>query len=429
MYLMHQRTKKLDPLARHKQARDIGRLDFSAPGPMSYPRTNREQLWEAYRSAALGTNQPGTYVPFLSYEAHPSHGAAKADPGDRNIIFKHLEEALPPDFALPLDTIEARYGDRDDVMLQVHIGGSTPKWDLYRTKRERLLEISSGFGNAEWLLRKALKLGYRPAICGCSDLHSGLLGGPRSVETFRGRMQKTMNQRDSAYGTGPLTAVYAREKTRASLWQSISDRQTYATTGARIFLRARFNGMPVGSTLARTAPLRLQLTCCGTATIDRVDILCGDYTVRSWAPDRLDFEADVTFQPHELPGDWLYARIRQTDDNYAWTTPVWLEAEYPRWDDDACLSDEHDANEAALYLEQVMRYLETEENPELFHDLTPVRIIEQTNARCALFYLRFGAGQKMSLRWYFEFPIPKIRFDWGWNDYGTKDDTADECLT
>jgi hypothetical protein len=291
-----------------------------------------------------------------------------------------------------------------------------------------MLEISSGFGNAEWLLREALKRGYRPEVCGCSDLHMGLLGGPRSVETFRGRFQKVMKQRDSAYGTGPLTAVYAGEASRDSLWQAMTARKTYATSGARMYLLFECNGQLSGSVLPKQGLIKGKLTCHGTELIDKVEIICGEYTIRSWSPQSLDFESNFEWRAEELPGDWLYARVHQVDENYAWSSPIWFEANYPRWNDDEIEARSCSDTEAAKYLDDLRRYLELEEDAEHFHELHPVGIIKQANASCALFYCYYGEGRKMSIRWYFEFDIPKIRFDWGWRDYGAMDDTADEYL-
>lgn len=423
MYLMHLRTDKMDPLSRHLQARDIGRLDFAAPGPMSFPRTDRDEIWSAYRDAVRQLDEPGAYVPYLSYEAHPPGTI-----GDRNVIFKQTNEPLPPDYAIPMEQLEQMYGGRDDVFLQVHIGGGVPRWDNYRTRRERMVEISSGFGNAEWLLRKALQLGYRPAVCGCSDLHMGLLGGPRSVETFRGRLLRVMQQRDSAYGTGPLTAVCAGELSRDHLWNAMESRRTYATSGARIYLRFACDGHPSGSVVRSKEKVACQLKCHGTARIDKIDLICGNYAIKTWQPDELDFEMSFELNTSEIPGDWLYIRVYQADENYAWTTPIWIERDYPAWNEDHFDLSQFGDNEATPYLADLIRYLQTEENIDLFHEITPVGIIRQTHASCALFYCYYGAGNKMAIRWYYEYEIPKIRFDWGWQDFGIKDDEVAEYL-
>lgn len=423
MYLMHMRTPKLDPLSRHQQACNIGRLDFSAPGPMSYPRTEREQLWEAYTEAVRKTDASGKYVPFLSYEAHPSGPI-----GDCNVIFKNLSEPMPPDYEVPMLEVEQRYGKREDVLMQVHIGGQTPKWDNYKTQRERLLEVSSGFGNAEWLLQKALKLGYKPAVCGCSDLHMGLLGGPRSVEPFRGRFQKVMNQRDSGYGTGPLTAVIAPQLTREHLWKAITQKSTYAISGERIFLDISCNGMMMGSEMVKKGDFILKVRCHGTEILDRIDLISGEYLIRSWYPGALDYSTELQLYSHDIPGDWLYMRVHQVDGSYAWTTPFWFHSEFARWNECIQEPDEEEAKEAAAYLDDMKRYLAQEENIELFSEIMPVRVVRQTMASCALFFGYYGDGHKISIRWFFEYDIPKIRFDWGWSDFGVKDDVVQENL-
>ncbi|MGD8238032.1 MAG: hypothetical protein PVH68_05735 [Armatimonadota bacterium] len=434
MYLMHRRTPKLEPAGRHEQARRVGRLDFSAPGPMSLPFGEREQVWAAYAEAYGELDGRDDYVPFLSYEAHPQPA------GDRQVIFEALEE--PPSFPCqqPMEDVDAAYGSRDDVMLEVHIGGQPPRWHEYRTDRERMVEVASGFGCAEWLLQRALRLGYRPAVCGGSDLHVGLMGGPRAVETFRGRFgyKLPMNVRDSAYGTGPLTAIVAPALKREQLWEAIKQRCTYATSGARAYLDLRCNGAPAGSEVTVADRVTISLRCHACAEIDRVDLICGEHCLRSWFPDALDFEAEATFSAEELPGEWLYARVHQVDSEYIWSSPTWLiregdlpaAADLPLWNEDDELDLSHvGANDASPHLQDVLTYLRTEEDPALFHDVTPIEIVAGSMGRCALFFCRYGEQRlPMSIRWFFEFDIPKIRYDFGWRDFGAVDefDVAEE---
>ena len=76
---------------------------------------------------------------------------------------------------------------------------------------------------------------------------------------------------------------------------------------------------------------------------------------------------------------------------------------------------------AEAYEAALVRYLEVEEDPEQFHDLTPVRVVEEAPGRSALFYAYYGPDREpVSLRWYFEFEMPRIHLDWGWRDFGLK---------
>ena len=83
MALMDEPSFKLDPDARHRQAREVGRLDFAAPGPMSPPdQADEPELWEAFQQAYTNHDDPGIYVPFLASEVHTRSG------GDRNVVFR-----------------------------------------------------------------------------------------------------------------------------------------------------------------------------------------------------------------------------------------------------------------------------------------------------------------------------------------------------
>jgi len=427
MHLMHNRTKKLDPVSRHVQGRDIGRFDFACPAAMSMDPDKREQIWEPYRQACKKLDEPGKYVPFLAYEAHPKAG-------DRQVIFKNYEtEPEPPPMRTEMEDIDQTYGNRDDVLLQVHIGGNTPLWDVYQPKRERFLEVCSGFGSAEWLLQKGLQLGYRPAVCGASDLHLGLMGGPRAVETFRGRFgpKYPMQMRDSAYGTGPVTAIIAPDLTRDALWDSIESRHTYATSGSRILLTVTGNGLPSGSDVDLKDTLEIDIRCHACEKIEAVELIIGEHLAETWHPDSLDFLKTVSLTAEEVPGAWAYVRVSQKDGEYAWSTPLYIHREgplpssdLPAWNlQESIELDPGAPNEATPYLSAVLEYLALEENPARFVDITPVQILDLSMGKCAQFYCHWSdESLPMSIRWFFEFDIPKIRYDLGWRDYGAFDE-------
>jgi hypothetical protein len=421
MHLMHLRNSKVDPLKRHLQAREIGRLDFSAIGPMSFPETGRETIWEAYKAACKKTEQDGKYVPFPAYEAHPAEG-------DRNVIFNNIDEELPPGRYTPLEQVESRYGNRKDVLIEGHIGGQRPKWELYRPQKEPLIEVASAFGNAEWLLNKALSLGYKPAVCGCSDLHLGLMGGPRAVEPARGRFSRErrpfgiFNRRDSAYGTGPLTAVLTEKINRNSIWDGLRKKRTYATSGARMFLDIRLNGAFMGSDVEVKDHNDITIRCYGADMIEEVSLICGNHRIKHWEPKELDFQEKTEISKAELTGDWLYLRVKQKDGNYGWTSPFYFITEHPRWNHTEIDLDRVRNKEAEKHLPQLEEYLRNEEDISLLHNITPAGIVKQETTEYALFYCLFRGYEPMSIRWFYRYEIPLIRYDWGFEDIGVRED-------
>ena len=158
MGLMDDPTPVLHPAGRHAQARGQARLDFAAPGPMAPPdQTHRPAVWEAHQAAYRANDAPGRYVPFLAAEAHPHVG------GDRNVIFRDWEERHAPAWA-DMDYLVETYGEREDVLLEAHVGGGPADWDAYPMAREPVVEVASGHGSVEWLLQRALRHGHRPGV-------------------------------------------------------------------------------------------------------------------------------------------------------------------------------------------------------------------------------------------------------------------------
>ena len=178
--------------------------------------------------------------------------------------------------------------------------------------------------------------------------------------------------------------------------------------------------------------LRIAFSAHACESIERVDLICGNYRLRSWQPGALDFSTEFDIHPEELPGTWLYFRLQQVDGEYGWTTPFYLElvdeppqAEgLPLWNDDGPLKlRPGTGSAAATHQPQLERYLQREESDALFADLTPIGVFDTPPGRCALFFCYWGEERlPMSIRWFFEFEIPKIRYDLGWRDYGILDE-------
>ena len=74
------------------------------------------------------------------------------------------------------------------------------------------------------------------------------------------------------------------------------------------------------------------------------------------------------------------------------------------------------------WFERMRKYLEIHENPALFKELTPIRIVDEVPGQAALFYGYLEPDHNpISIRWFFDFPMPRLRIDWGWRDFGTRD--------
>lgn len=428
MLLMHDRVPKVEPLHRHEQGRDIGRFDYGAPGAMSMPPddTQRREIWDAYVDAWEQTDNPGKYVPFLQMEMHP--GVV----GDRTLIFREKAD-IPIDMREPVERVYEEYADREDAMLEVHIGGRPPYYDDFRPANEELVEVSSGFGNAEWLMQKALQRGYRFAITGASDLHLGLMGAPRAVETFRGRFGRNteMNVRDSGFGGGPVGAIVAPECTRDALWEALRNRRGYATSGDRFYLDLDAGGYGMGEVADLPEVFEISLQCESRTRIERIDMIVGEHLADSWHPDATGAQIQDHFdRSHMPPGRWFYFRVKAVNNEWAWTCPVWFadermmgdaEKDWPPWNH-ATAPQAVETPETEQFLDDLVAYLEREDDRRHFGQITPIGVAEESMGRCAKFISTAeSSGYPLTIRWFFEFEIPKIRIDWGYEAFGPVD--------
>ncbi len=425
MSLMDDPTPVLHPAGRHAQARGQARLDFAAPGPMAPPdQTHRPAVWEAHQAAYRANDEPGTYVPYLAGEAHPNVG------GDRNVVYRDWAERHAPTWS-DMDYLVETYGDRDDVLLEAHVGGGPADWDAYPTAREPVVEVSSGHGAGEWLLQRALRHGHRPAVIASGDTHLPLLAAPMAAHHYRGRFGNHLNIRDCAIGCGPVAAVRAARCERHAIWDAVMSRRTYATTGTRIILDVTANGHPSGSEIEIDETPRISITAHACARIERIDLIRNDRALAAWRPNALD--ATLEFEDASpLPEAAYYVRLRQTDGEFAWSTPIWITCRAGSPDADRGLPawNQHESldlaairpNDAEAFEQQFLDYLAANEDPGRFHDITPIRIVNEVPGRAALFHAFLGQDREpISIRWYVDFPMPRLRLDWGWRDFGTRD--------
>ena len=76
-----------------------------------------------------------------------------------------------------------------------------------------------------------------------------------------------------------LTGLYAEALTREAVWEALSARRCYATSGARIRLWMEVDGHPMGEAYESAEPPTLKTSVDGTAPIERIEVLRGSEIV------------------------------------------------------------------------------------------------------------------------------------------------------
>lgn len=234
--------------------------------------------WAHVREVTDQFYEPGVYVPILGCEWSPF----TKDGGDRNVIYGYDEPILRrsdrffredvPDPEPDVPRAPAFHDAfRDlDVLVNIHVGGRMTNLDWYEQKIEKLCETHSTHGTVEWFFMDALSRGYKVGLTAGTD---GVMGRPGACHPGRRLIRNLRNG---------LTAVYAKELTRESIWEALHARRTYATTGERIRLLFQVDGADMGSEITTSGSPKINFQIEGTKPIERVDLFRGVEIIDSW---------------------------------------------------------------------------------------------------------------------------------------------------
>ena len=314
----------------HSWAREVERLDFCAPanhygGRMDFAN---EPGWERERAAALDAlwaedvaaanrhYDPGEFVALVAFECAVGRYGHKNVyyRGDTGAYIRGQDGLTPDDLWARLE----RQGLPAITIPHHPKFCGTTDWSYRNDRYQRLVEICSGWGISEAggpnSVQAALAMGHQLGFVGGTDTHFGQPG--RSPHFF-------------GEGNG-LTGVYVSDVTRESLWDALQARRCYATTGARILLRAEVNGVLMGGEVSDG---RAQVTAhvIGTEPDYEVDVIRDGAVVHTETAGGFEHRL-VWDDPDPTAGRergsqrpvYYYVRVRQPDRHQAWSSPVWL---------------------------------------------------------------------------------------------------------
>jgi hypothetical protein len=314
----------------YEYGRDIEKLDFMSITDHDY--LDGED-WQKYCEIANGYNQPGKFITFIgkewtSFEYGHKNIYYKGDRG-QNINCWHSESDTPQKLYKKLKSIG------QEVLLIPHHPSTVQhitNWDYYDEELEKLVEVYSGWGNSEYygaplqetestvpgcFVQDALIKGYKLGMIGGGDAHIRMAGS-----------------------TG-IMGVYAKELTRDNLWDAMSNRRVYATTGARMKLDFNINGFFMGSiikvnqyTIDSLYPLSISIAVKGTVPLQKVELLennCVIKTQNKWIDKDGSIFFNVTLENLSVnvsnSSRYYYIRATQKDGHMAWSSPIWVDFE------------------------------------------------------------------------------------------------------
>jgi hypothetical protein len=327
----------------------------------------------------------------------------------------HLDATLEPIWRL----------SPGEVAVLPHVGGGTSDWSLHRPILEPSAEIASAHGNSEWFLQEGLQRGAIVGVHASSDGHNRTAGHPRHVQMGGGRFGD-LNRRDCSYGGASLAAFNSPSLDRRGIWESLSSRNTYGCTDARMLLSFRVDGHRMGSTLSSGRPPRIEAWAAGTSPIERLEIVRDDRLLHVHRGREMIESTDT--RDHGIrPGrHYYYLRATQMDGEMAWSSPIWVNYEgskgratkLPPWNRQEVPHRRRATEGGRMEMKRLLDYLDREEE-DRFYGLKWSHEMDSPQGHCHYFVGHDrGWGIPIHIKWYTDFPDERLRVDTGWRDYG-----------
>ena len=342
-------------------ARDHADLDFFASSEHSSGDRQDEGItdpeWQSIQSSVRSFYEPGRFVTLLGYEC-----SLPAPFGHHNVYFADDEAPLyRKQEVKTLDELWRRLSSHRAFTVPHHtaVHWAAAVWEEDHPLRP-LFEIFSVHGQSE-LYNPEHPLSYDQLV-GMAPYGTYPIGSRLVPEEHRGMVPisnsvqgphfardawaaglqlGTIAASDDHTGRpGPpywgLAAVWAERLDRETIFQALAKRQTYATTGQRIYLDFRVNGQLAGTRAATDGPPRIQFEVHGTDAIEWVELVTFDrgerrYSVlKRWTPGGPHLRESFTDMGYS-DRSFYYVRVRQRElvehrVVMAWSSPIWIES-------------------------------------------------------------------------------------------------------
>ena len=286
--------------------RDVAALDFTGWQGNDFQIT--KPLWEHIKKLINEYNDPGKFITFLGYE----WSGLTPGGGDHNIYFLGDDEQIHrSDHWLiedksdedtdryPISELWDTFRGRKDVLAVPHVGGRHANFDFYDPEFIPVIEVHSNHGTFEWFLMEAMKRRMKVGFIAASDDHSSRPGltYPSGGMTTR----------------GGYTAVYAKDLTRAGLWEALWARRTYGTTGERIIVHVESDGHLMGEEYITDNTPKIKIKVNGTAPIHAVEVYNWEKLVHLHP-----FAEPATESETLIKVEWSGARVRSRPKVVTW---------------------------------------------------------------------------------------------------------------
>lgn len=317
----------------YRHAKFEGCLDFAAA--TDHSEAFSENQWEWMQDITNRWNEPGRFVTLVGYE-----WAGKQM--HRNLYTSRDELPVIRGRFLPTSQVKdfwKRFEGDAEIVGGGHAGlGHGMLWEQHNPNVERFMEVYSMWGASDFrdsplarpelvagtpkvTVNEALMTGARLGFTGGGDCHEGHVGF--SCEDPDGQGKTSHGEASIILFRCGMLAAQMPQLDRASLIHALRERQTYATTGARILLEFGIGNLRMGD-IGHAASVECRAVVHGVQPIRALEIIRDGKRV--WQSEYNALDVEINWRdPNVTRGEhYYYLHVVQGDGERAWSSPIWV---------------------------------------------------------------------------------------------------------
>ncbi|MCI7605805.1 MAG: CehA/McbA family metallohydrolase [Spirochaetales bacterium] len=289
----------------------------------SYPDEATDAEWEFNRAQRNNINEDNGLIALLAFEWTPNE--YMHDFGHKNVYYPSREgklfTSIDPSGMNP-DRLYESIKKAGAICIPHHPAAdwgrvsAATDWSYHDEEVEPLMEIYSrhadyeAYGNTSKYTKNIAKFEKKCARDALErGYHLGFTAGSDSHQMEHGK-------------EGGIVAVFAEERTSEGVWSALKNRHTYGTTGARILLNFTLNGLNMGS-ITSGEERNIKVSGIGVTEVEGVDIIKNGRVIYTFIPSSLEFDFEFK-DTKEKEEDYYYVKVRQKDEQRAWSSPIWV---------------------------------------------------------------------------------------------------------
>ncbi len=343
-------AENIETFLRH--IRDDKALQFFATSSFDSEEETSNEVWKSIVQQIAEFNEDDRFVAMLGFQWF---GEPKEE-GLRQFIYAKDNKPIMRRKDTKNNSLKKIYKTNNPKEMiaipSFSMGKSTCyNFEDFNNEFERVVEIYNAWGSSECSAKEG---NLRP-----------IQGGKNGIaETTEGSIQKALNRgyrfgfvaggyddrgpyselydSEQTQYTPGLTAILAKEHSRASIFEALQERSCYATTGERMIVGFHIAGFRMGSEIDTKSRPGLEFNrhitgyCIGTAPIIEAQLIRNGEKFRKLEIKNgiAEFEVDDSepLSKIALPGKeelppfaYYYIRAMQEDGHVAWSSPIWVD--------------------------------------------------------------------------------------------------------